>query len=270
MHAADEVAPWIERLARVGFVAKGILYGTIGALAVAAALHSGGKTGTDSRGAMTWLYSTPLGRPLLGLLAVGLAGYAVWRLVEGIHDPERRGTSAKAIAIRAGYIVRAGIHFALAGTAASLALWHEGGGERSGAKAKHWSARAMELPGGIYVLWAVALVLIGYGAYQLYRAIAAKLDNQLHLDGVAARASAFVRGVSRFGIAARGVVFGTIGVLLARAARHHDPGESGGIGDSMRSLVQLGRGPFLAIAAGVVAYGIYQFICAKYRRIAVR
>ena len=262
--AVDEVAPWVERLARVGFIAKGVLYGTIGALAVAAALHSGGKTGTDSHGAMTWLYSTPFGRPLLGLLAIGLAGYALWRLIEGIRDPERRGTSAKGIAVRAGYIARAVIHFALAGTAASLALWNEGGGE-GGAKAKHWSARALELPGGEYVLWAVAIAFVGYGGYQLYRAIAVDLDKQLPM----ARARSFVHGVSRFGIAARGVVFGTVGVLLARAAQAHDPNQSGGVADSMRHLVQLGRWPFLAIAAGVAAYGVYQFICAKYRRIVV-
>jgi len=153
--AADEVAPWIERLARVGFVAKGILYGTIGALAVATALYAGGKAGTDSHGALTWLYSVPFGRPLLGLLAIGLAGYAVWRVVQGIHDPENRGRSAKGIAVRAGFVARGLAHFALAGTAVSLALWRDGGGE-NGEKAKHWTARALETPGGVYVLYAVA------------------------------------------------------------------------------------------------------------------
>lgn len=266
--AAEDVAPWIERLARVGFVAKGLLYGTIGALAVAAALHAGGKTGTDSHGAMAWLYDAPLGRPLLAVIALGLAGYALWRVVEGIRDPEHRGTSAKGLAVRAGYLIRGIIHFALAGAAASLALWREGGGDR-GAKAEHWTARAMEVPGGVYLLWGIALGFLGYGLYQLYRAYAAKLGRQLHLDGMGARARAFVHGVSRFGIAARGVVFGTVGVLIARAAHTHDPRHSGGIGDSMRELVQLGRWPYLVIATGVIAYGVYQLICAKYRRIEV-
>lgn len=258
--AAEDVNPWIERLARAGFVAKGILYGTIGALAVAAALHSGGTTGTDSRGAMTWLYGTSFGRPLLGLLAIGLAGYGLWRVIEGIRDPERKGTKAKGLAIRAGYILRGLVHFALAGTAASLALWHEGGGDSSH-KAEHWTARAMEVPGGLYLLWIAAAGFIGYGVYQVVRAFTSKL----HLEGQ----STLVLGVSRFGIAARGIVFGTIGVLLGRAAHQHDPDQSGGIGDSMRHLTQLGRWPYLAIAAGVVAYGAYQLICAKYRRIEV-
>ena len=59
----------------------------------------------------------------------------------------------------------------------------------------------------------------------------------------------------------------------SRTAGHtfdRPPQESGGIGDSMRGLMQLGHWPFLSIATGVIAYGIYQFICAKYRRIAVR
>jgi len=84
------------------------------------------------------------------------------------------------------------------------------------------------------------------------------------------RARALVYGVSRFGIAARGIVFGTVGVLLARAAHRHDPQESGGVGESMRELVQLGSWPFLGIALGMIAYGVYQLIEAKYRRIEVR
>ena len=266
--AAEDVTPWVERLARVGFIAKGILYGTIGVLAIAAALRMGGKTGTDSHGALTWLYDTSFGRPLLGVLAIGLAGYALWRVVQGIRDPENRGTSAKGIAIRAGYIGRGLIHFVLSYTALSLALWNKGGGE-NGEKAKHWTAKALETPGGIYVLWAAAAAFVVYGGWQLYRAYAAKLGKQLHLDGMAARHSKLIRGVCRFGIAARGIVFGTIGVLLARAAHTHDPNESGGVGDSMRQLTELGKWPYIGIAAGMVAYGVYQLIEAKYRRIDV-
>ena len=262
-----KVAPWIEGMARVGFVAKGVLYTTIGALAVMAALGQGGKTGTDNRGAMGEIYSAPFGRALVGILALGLAGYALWRIIEGIRDPEHRGSDAKGIAIRSGYIARGVIHLALAGAAASLALWQRSSGGGSDQNAKHWSAKALEMPGGIYVLWAAAAVFVGYGAYQLFRAFKTHVDKHLKVQSLSEKARKFVFGVSRFGIAARGIVFGTVGVLFARAASTQDPSQSGGVKASMQRLVELGKWPFLAIAAGVVAYGIYQFICAKYRRI---
>lgn len=267
---SDEVAPWIEKLARVGFAAKGVLYVTVGVLTTLAALGMGGQHGTDSRGAMANLLDKPFGRPLLAIIALGLVGYAVWRIIEGIKDPEHRGSSAKGIALRVGFVGRGIIHLGLAYTAASLALWQRGGGG-GGQQTKHWTARALEMPGGEYVLWAVALGLGGYGVYQLYKAWKAKLNRQLQLGRLREGSRKLVIAVSRFGIAARGIVFGMLGVMFARAASAHDAREAGGIGESLQNLArEIGKWPFVAVAIGLAAYGVYQFINAKYRRITAR
>ncbi|CAN5911929.1 hypothetical protein BH11MYX3_BH11MYX3_38930 [soil metagenome] len=266
--AAGEVAPWIERLARVGFAAKGVLYLTIGALAASAAIGHGGKSVNDSRGAMGDLLGTQLGRPLLAVIAIGLFGYALWRIIEGFTDPEHRGRDAKGIAMRIGFVINGLIHLALAGTAASLALWSRGGGH--GSQAKHWTGRALEMPGGVYLVYAGAAGVLGYGIYQLYRAWKAKLDKQLRLGELSSGTRRAVIAISRFGIAARALVFGTIGVLLGRAAMHENPREAGGIRESMRELGSLGKWPFFVLAVGLGAYGIYQLIAARYRRVEVR
>ncbi|MDQ3368350.1 MAG: DUF1206 domain-containing protein [Myxococcota bacterium] len=269
--SSRDVAPWIERLARVGFAAKGVLYLTVGALATSAALGSGGRTGADSRGAMNRLIEAPFGRPLLGIIAIGLLGYAVWRIVQAIKDPEHRGTDAKGIAMRIGFFVRGLIHLGLAGTAASLALWQRGGGSGGGGdRAREGTAEALKLPGGVYLLYAIAAAFAGYGVYQLYKAAKSKLGKQLELGRLAHGTRRVVIGVSRFGIAARGIVFGTVGVLLYRAASQSSAKEAGGMGDSMRELASLGKWPFLVIALGLGAYGIYELINARYRRIDCR
>ncbi len=269
--AAREVGPWVERLARVGFLAKSILYITIGVLAAQAAIgHGGGKTVTDQRGAMVRLISAPFGRLLLAIIALGLLGYAVWRLAQGILDPERHGRDAKGIAIRIGAIGIGIIHLGLAYSAIMLALGHAGGGGGSGDRSRHYSARILEFPGGVIALWLVAGGFVGYGAYQLFRAYKTKLDKQLELGRMSRDAGRWVINVSRFGIAARGVVFGTIGVLFARAARDHNASEAGGLGDSLHELVDLGREPFAVVAFGLIAYGVYQALNARYRRIHMR
>ena len=102
MKPTGDVAPWIESLARVGYTAKGILYITIGYLAAKAGLGQGGSV-TDTGGAMRQVKHASLGQPLLLVIAVGLLGYAAWRLVEAITDPERRGTDLKGIFMRAGF-----------------------------------------------------------------------------------------------------------------------------------------------------------------------
>lgn len=265
--AASQAAPWVERTARVGFAVKGVLYLIIGVLSARAAI-SGGRTVTDSHEAMGVLHGA-LGRPLLAIAALGLAGYGIWLLVSAITDAESRGRSAIGIARRISAVVRGIVHLGLAYTAVSLALW-----ERSGPggddTTRHWTARLLDAPGGVYLVWIAALWIGGYGLYQFYCAWKVKLDDQLELDRLITGARGWVYAISRFGIAARGVVFVMLAVLFARAASTHDPNHAGGPGESMRELFELGRWPFLLIAVGVAAYGVYQFIEARYRRLRVR
>lgn len=262
--SATRAKPWIERLARVGFGAKAVLYFTVGLLAASAALGGGGKT-TDSRGALGTLLKAPFGRVLLGVIAFGLVGYSVWRIIAGIKDAEAKGSGAKGLALRAGSIGRGVVHLALAGTAASLALamGSRGGGDRR----EHWVGRALETPGGTIALWIVALGLVGYGAWQVYRGARAKLSKQLDLGQVSHGTRSWIVGISRFGIAARGIVFGMIGIMLGRAANRHDAKEAGGVADSLREIAGFGKWPFLVIAVGLVAYGVYELVEARYRRI---
>ncbi|HLL20885.1 MAG TPA: DUF1206 domain-containing protein [Kofleriaceae bacterium] len=265
--ASREVKPWIEVFARVGFAAKGVLYMTISALAAAAALGMGGKAAPDSGKALERLFQAPFGRLLVGVIALGLIGYAAWRVIEGITNPQGK-TGAKGIAYRAGSIGRGVIHLALAGAAGSLALWSKSGGGGGGGRIREYTGKAMQTPGGTFLLWLIAAGLFGYGVYQLYKAFKAKLSRQLQLGAVKGREA--IIAISRFGIAARGIVFGTVAVLLARAARDHNAQEAGGMGNAMSTLSsELGKWPYLAIALGLGAYGIYELINAKYRRITV-
>ena len=165
--AKQEVAPWIERLARVGFAAKALLYITVGFLAASAALGWGGKAGTDQHGAMLELLHKPFGRVLLATVALGLVGYAAWRIIEAIADPERHGRSAKGIAMRVRSFVTGAFHLALAFSAAKLALYQRDD-HNSSRQAQEWTARALAKPGGKLIVAIAAAVFIGYGLYQIY------------------------------------------------------------------------------------------------------
>jgi hypothetical protein len=267
-HAIREAKPWVEKLARLGFVAKGVLYMTIGALATAAALEfDNAPQGTmGQRGAMGALLHAPAGRALLVAIAVGLFGYAIWRFIEAARDPLHHRGGAKGFAKRARSAGLGIIQVALGISALKIAFG-DNGAANDGASTTHWTARALSTPGGIAVLWAIALAFIAYGLYQLYKAWQAKLSKELELGRLSNRARRFVMGASRFGIAARGIVFATTGVLVARAVQQHNPNEVKGIKASLLELLHLGRWPFAIIAAGLVAYGIYQMINARYRRI---
>jgi hypothetical protein len=259
----------LAAFARLGYSAKAVLYATIGILAARAAIGAGGVT-TDTRGAMAAVLDAPFGRLLLVVIALGLAGYAGWRILEAIVDPEERGSDATGLALRAGFLGRGVVHAALAYSAIRYAIVAHSSSGGSGQRTKEATSTAFRLTGGEWVVWAAGLGVIAYGVYQLYRALSAKLSDQLDTGDAAAELGAWIIAVSRFGIAARGIVFIAIGWLLLRAATLHDPNRAGGIGDALQSLERLGRWPFAAIAVGLVAYAVYEMLNARYRRIRVR
>ncbi|HKU63301.1 MAG TPA: DUF1206 domain-containing protein [Gemmatimonadales bacterium] len=264
--AVRDVAPWIEILARVGYAAKAVLYGTIGFLAARAAFGWDGGRATDTRGALRAVRDAPFGRHILLVIAAGLAGYGLWRLVEAVTDPEHRGTRPKGVAIRAGNAVRGLAHGALALAAFRLGLG-SGGARSQGPDG--WTARALALPAGEVLVWVGAAAVAGYGVYQLYRAWKAKLGRHLALNRVSAGTGSVLVAVCRFGLAARGAVFGLIGFLLGRAAARHDPGQAGGVRESLLTMAGFGRWALAAAGIGLVAYGVYQLVEARYRRIDV-
>ena len=263
---ATEVAPWIERLARVGYAAKALLYITVGYLASQAAMGPGGRV-TDTEGALRVVHDASYGRVLLLVVALGLLGYAVWRVVEALVDPERRGTTWKALAVRAGFLLRGLFHGALAVTAFRVALDEQSGA--SGNQAQRWTARAFDLPAGELLVGLAAAYVAGYGVYQFYRAWSPKMQRHLYLSELSADVRRWVLRVSRFGIAARGVVLCLIGFFLMRAVLRHDAAQAGGLRESLRTVAQLGRWPFIIVATGLIAYGVYELVNARYRRISV-
>lgn len=262
MDAKRDVAPWIERLARVGYIAKAVLYGTVGLLAAGAAFGHGEST--DTRGAMVKLVGAPFGRLLLVIIALGLFGYAAWRCTSAIVDPENRGRDLRGLALRGSFLVRGVAHAVLGYSAMHLAL--SGAGEQ-GDRSKQATDVAMHVPGGVWLIWSAAIVVGGYGVFQLYRAAAAKLSKQLHQERMRAEVGRWIVGVSRFGIAARGLVFLAIAWTVSRAAAEHNPANAGGIDDALDKLAGLGPLPYAAIGGGLIAYGVYELLNARYRRI---
>ncbi len=257
-HAA--AAPWVERFARFGFASRGIVYMIMGWIALRAALGSGEATGAS--GAIRSLVDEPLGRVLIGVLALGLVSYALWRAYAALANPEHDSTGKRFH--HAGIAV---IHGALAVTAARLALMQPAATDGSGnQEAAGWTARAMSLPVGRWLVVAAGAGFVGYGLYQLYRGVRADLDDMLDLSTLPPQRRTLLRRASRVGIAARGVVFVFIGGFVAKAALEYDPSEARGFGGALDSLHEsVGGWPFALVALGLVAYGVYGLIRARYR-----
>lgn len=258
---ALDLAPWVERIARAGYAAKGVVYLLIGILAARAAFGDAGGRSTGSGGALRTLLDEPLGTVLVGLIGAGLAAYALWRAFSALVDPEDHGTDARGIATRAGFGVSAIVHGGLALEAIRLAAGSSGG---SGDGAEHWTSRLLAVPAGPYLVGAAALILGGYAAVQLYRAFASNIAKRLHL-GPDADHRRLIERLGRVGLAARGVVFGLMAYFLMRAALRYDPSEAGGVEQALEWLEARPDALFAIVALGLAAYGLFQLAKARYR-----
>lgn len=252
----------IERLARLGFASVGTVYLIIGFLAAAAGLGKGGRT-TGHAGAVSYILDKPFGKPLLVVMILGLIGYALWLFASAFSDADRRGDNAKGLAIRAGSFFRGLVYAAF--TIEIIRLLRGGGNSGGGNQAaQDWTARVMDKPFGEWLVGAAGLGVIGYGAYQLYRAWESKLSKRLHLGQLKAQTERKVVLISRIGIAARGIVFVVVGGSLVIAAVRHNPGAA----QTSSGALDVFPEPMLAaIGVGLMAYGVYAFVNARYRAI---
>ena len=259
---ALDAAPWIERTARAGYAAKGIVYLLIGTLAARAAFGDAGGQSTGSEGALRTLLDEPFGKVLIGLIAAGLAAYALWRAFSAITDPENHGTGLKGIGVRTGFGISAVVHGALALEALRLATG-SGGGASDGAE--HWTSRLLAAPAGPWLVAAAAAGLGIYAAVQFYRAFASNIAKRLRIGEMDPDHRRLIERLGRLGLAARGVVFGLIAYFLLRAALEYDASEAGGVDQALRWLEARPDALFAIVALGLAAYGVFQLAKARYR-----
>lgn len=260
-----EGANW---LARLGLAARGLVYIMVGWFAIDAARTGG--TPTDNQAAMASLIDEPFGHALLAVIALGLAGYAFWRLTQAVFDPERVGTDAKGAFKRIGYAISGIAHVLLSWTAIKLVLHRKttGGSAPGDASAEDWTRWLLDQPAGTALIAAIGLILFVVAATQAVKS--ARCTFLRDLEG-ATPAPNHVRTIGRLGYAARAIVFVLTGWFFVMAAWTSNANRAGGMGQALRELQGHEHGPALLgiVAAGLFCFGLYSLVEAKYRHVRV-
>lgn len=251
-------------LARAGFAARGLIYGIIGILAIKLAVGAGGTT-TNQQGAMKTIAHQPFGKVLLILVAIGLAGYSVWRLLHGLlgYGPEDSDSGFERVSALGSGIVYAG----LCAIAVEILL---GSGSSGGSGSAHReTAGVLGWPGGTWLVAVAGVVLIGVGLFQGYRGLSKEFLKDSKTEQMSAKVRTWVEWIGSFGHLARMVVFGLVGVFLIKAAIDYNPNSAVGLDGALAKIARAAYGPFLlgVISAGLIAFGLYSLSDARYRRI---
>lgn len=253
----------LKMIARIGYAARGIVYFIVGGIAVAAAIGPGGDA-PDTRGALLKLDGVFGGAVMLAM-AAGLLCFALWRLFQATLDADDHGTALKGAVIRIGLLGSAVTHAGLGAWALLAVLGQAGGGDRGKQGVVAW---LMQQPYGPWFVASVGVCIIGIGAAHLHKGATRGYEKWLKADE---RRMKLIRPVSSVGLIARGVVFFIAGGLFIYAGLTVDPEKAGGLSDALQWVRELPIGSilFLVMAVGLVCFGAYSLIVAKYRRIRV-
>ena len=253
-----------EVLSRAGFVARGLIYGIIGLFAFEVAVSDTGKL-TNQQGAIQTVSDQPLGGFLLLVLAIGLGGYAIWRLFRAAlgHGPEDSDSTLD----RLGGLGSGIVYGALCIAAIRVLTGSSAAGPSS--KPDQTTAGVFDWPAGRWLVGVAGLVMLGVAAYQLGKGVRQKFLDEIKTEQMSAATRTWITWIGTIGHVARAIVFGLVGWFLLKAAYEFDAKEAVGLDGALAKILDAAYGPWLLgfVAAGLMAFGLYSISEARYRKI---
>jgi hypothetical protein len=245
---------WFDRLARFGYTSKGAVFGIVGVLAISRGVGAV-REAEDTPGALEAIGDLPLHRLLLALLALGLAGYALWRFAQALLDAEDDGFGWKGVTKRAVYLGIGGFYAYLAffGAGVIFGLRNDDDGVQD------FTATVLGWPGGQILVGLAGLGVIVAGLNEIVFALRGAYREEFRHRQMADWEQTLLAGAGWWGHVGRGAVYGLMGYLVVRAAVTFDPDEAAGLAEGFRTLEEQPYGGVLLVAAGAafLAYGVY-------------
>jgi len=251
----------LETLARLGFLARGIVYIVIGVIGVMMAAGVA-QHEPDRAGALEAIATKPLGYLLLWILVIGFAGLAVWRLVQAATA--RLNSSAG----QRLYVLGLGIAYAIVFFSTLMFVLHGRTPASSNTAPRDLTARMLSWSGGWVLVTLIGIVIVAVGIALVLRGLRIEFIDDLRMGWMKASTRDLVVWLGRIGYVARGLVVVGIGVAAFDAGATYNPADAKGVDGVLREFARTAIGPWLLIlvSLGLIAFGLLSFLEAKWRR----
>jgi Domain of Unknown Function (DUF1206) len=255
---------WIDRTARVGLAARGLVYVLIGILAFQIAFVDRAKE-ADQRGAFQTLAQNGFGKGVLWIVIIGFLGYAAWQASEAAWGHRSEPDERKRMASRIESAVKVLIYLGL--TVVAIRVVTGSGGTGQGGATL--TAKVLKMTGGQFLVGLAGVGIVAAAVAMAWRGVRTKFEEHLDLWRLSPGARSAIVNLGRVGYIARGAVFALAGILVVVAAVTFDPQKARGLDAALRQLATRPYGPWLLslAALGLMCFGAYSFVEARYRRL---
>ena len=255
----------LELFERLGYIVRGVLYATMGTLALGVAVGSGGSA-TDPAGSLAFLTNNRAGKFLLVAVIVGLGAYACWGFVRAIFDPLHRGDDPPGLADRLGF-TWSGIAYTSLVLFAFRLLAGNSPGHRDATQSA--IASVLSWPAGKWLAIAIGLIAVAVGIGQFVEAIRASFKKDLKRMQMKKWEKKLVDNLGRVGMLSRGVTFTLVGWFVLQSGLHEDASRAHGYGGAFVFLLEQPYGQVLLamVAIGFIALGMHSLACARWIRL---
>lgn len=256
----------MDRLARLGYGVKGVIYVTMGFIAFRSAF---GKSNTpaDQLGAIREFGKLPYAQILLWVILIGLIAYSLWSLIRAFLDPFHKGNDLPGLVARGGYLISAVTYAFFAFPTYDL-IQGAATGSQTG-QTQNFIAGVMSMSLGRVIVGAFGVAGMAAGLYQIYMGITLNFEREFKPYALTSEQLMVAKQVGRYGTIARGVVFALVGFFFVLAAYYANPQQTRTFDGALDFLAKQAYGLWLLgiIAAGLIAFGVYSLMSAAWFRL---
>jgi hypothetical protein len=262
------VSPWgatVEMAARLGYMARGMVYLSTGAIALMAIVHLAPHTRSPIGALEAWSHWAP-GVWLLWITGLGLYGFAGWRALQSVFDADGQGHKPKAWASRAGQalsgLIYGGLAVSIFGIIDTLHDLRHAELEKTSERV----AGVMAWPAGPLLVMVLGLFILACGAGNAIRALLDDFGGTLRCDP---KVTVWACRLARVGYFGRGIAMLPVGYFMLRAGWHERAAEARGVGGALWAIHRFSGGDAVLalLGLGLIAFGVFAFVEAWYRPI---
>ena len=258
----------LEASSRFGFAANGFVYVSVGILMLASAIGMRGEA-VDPHGVLYVLAQQPFGRLWLILIGAGLWAFVGWRVLQAVFDVDHEGSDLQGWAVRAAQGA-SGLAYAVLASGMFELLDEVGPnmGAEQLAENQEKASLVLGLPFGGAALMMVGLIIAGVGIGNVVMGIVNDFGATLICSKTVRR---WVLPLARVGYVARGLAYLPLALFVTLAGWRAQSSQVETFGTALDALERQPGGALMLglTAGGLIAFGAYAFVEARFRRIRV-